>query len=203
MLKVLVSVFLVLVLTSGSLAGRRGKWKGRRGCGRSEERVGQHFKWTVTGLDSDDLRVSYGEGAFAPVNSTVVHKYPLDRGQRALGVVPAKIFYDFSGPDPVAVLKMGKRGTGACIVVSADVDTYDELITVMQERNMSNTDMPTEEEAVRLTATLTTDDLQFSDTVRDLCSKDKCGRTVEPVYYVTELAAGQSLCWGIGGGGGR
>ncbi|KAK7475227.1 hypothetical protein BaRGS_00033536 [Batillaria attramentaria] len=53
---------------------------------------------------------------------------------------------------------------------------------------MSNTEVPPESAEYTLVATETRDDSSFSQVVKDLCSKDHCGRPVQPVYYTTELA---------------
>lgn len=197
-MKLLIAVLVVFALASGALAGWRKHKKWQRGCRRAagqgvtEEGQGNRFVWTQTGLDDDDLRITFTEGAFVPEGSTTVFKYPRDRGQRALGLVPAKIAYDFSAEEPVAVIRQGRRGRGSCIVISpivdVDVSTYDEMIEMLFDRNTTNGNIPEEEESIELVATQTTDRSQFSQAVLDMCSQDQCGRPIQPVFYTTELA---------------
>ncbi|KAK7475236.1 hypothetical protein BaRGS_00033540 [Batillaria attramentaria] len=58
---------------------------------------------------------------------------------------------------------------------------------------MSNTEVPPESAEYTLVATETRDDSSFSQVVKDLCSKDHCGRPVQPVYYTTELAIAHNV----------
>lgn len=191
-----VALLVVSTLTSSADGRRRRKNTNsrfdRRGCHRTMDAeltgAGRRYVWTLSGLDSNQLQVTFTETAFAPTGSTTVFKYPLRRGQRSLGLFPAKVFYDFSNSDaPVAVIRHGRRGRGVCLVVDTpDVNTYEEMVDLLQSRNGTNGPVPRQQDTVRLVATRVADGSQFSAVVRDLCSRDPCGRPLPATYFVTD-----------------
>lgn len=190
---VMTTIVVVMVMVLGTVEGGwRRRWRRQRRCHRAaghgvmEVGEGDHFQWSMTGLDQDDLRVTYHAGSFAPEGSPVVFLYPRDRGQRALDLVPAKMFYDFSDPqNPVIVIRKARRGRGMCVVLtkSADVNSRDDMLTQLLDRNMTNREVVEEEEARRLAVEETSDPSQFSGILRDLCSQDLCGNPVDTVYF--------------------
>lgn len=184
-MKVQVVVLVLVAMATVAMAGRR-HWKKHR-CTDETSQTGLMFKWTRSGLREDGLRTTYGEEAFAPAGQNIAYKYPTDRMLMDLGLQKSKVLYDYSTEDPVAVIRLGRRGWGPCVILDPEFDTYDELMQALASRNMTNADVPNASAEYTLLATQTTDDSSFSQVVKDLCSKDHCGRPISAVYYTTEL----------------
>lgn len=188
-------VVFVAMTTAVVVAGR--PWRMRR-CGADQgDAEGETITWTRTGQAANGLRVTSSEEAFAPDGERTVHKSPRDRMMVDMGIQKTKVVYDFSTDTPIAVLRLGRRGWGPCVLVQPDFHTYEELMDELLSRNMSNLEMPDEESGRTLVATQTSDDSSFSQVVRDLCSKDQCGRPIQPVYFTTEHAIATDVSDGL------
>jgi len=196
MMKLSVCVLVVVLVLSVS-AGRRKK-QGRRGCRgepeaetqRVEDGEGERYKWTLSGTVEGEMQTSVVHSAFAPSESQLLFVYNHGRRHRSLGIVPSKIMYDFTDDEnPVVVIRQGRRGRGSCIVLEADRNDadiiFDDIIDLLEDRNMTDVETETVVESQVIGVQRENDDTQFPQAVRDLCSKDVCGRQLpNPVYYV-------------------
>lgn len=84
----------------------------------------------MSGLDADNLRIAYTEGAFAPNDTQTVLKYPRDYGQSSLGMEAVKVFYDYSTENSVS-------GTILLVTIATALTNVKDRIFTCNEKNIA------------------------------------------------------------------
>ncbi|PVD31602.1 hypothetical protein C0Q70_07017 [Pomacea canaliculata] len=175
----------------GGQEGRRGHGGHHGGCHRwtRDNPRGEYFLWTVSSTQENGLLRTEEVEAFAPAGNNTVYKWSRLRGNRPMGQGPIKILYDYSVSPPIVAYGVFARRRSLCVILTPDVDTYDDLLSSLRGLNLSNVQLADNNDDVRVNvaAVEMSNTSGVSAAARSMC-QGYCGSR-DVTYYSVEAVS--------------